>query len=117
MQSKATPFYQFRDLLQDAGVGSGTWDRWSYLAATYYHYVIAIFTVGILLLTLPRLAGGLVTLLFAGVYVAYVALRKVFTRSARFQRWFYQSDIQMLRAQTGIVGITLLMIATPRSEQ
>ncbi len=114
MQSKASPFYQFRDLLQEAGVGSGTWSRWSYLAATYYHYIIAIFTAGILFLVLIRHDWPL-TLAATGLYVLYVILRKTLIRG-EIERRFYQADYQYIRAQLGLLAITVLIILTPGGE-
>ncbi|HLF27421.1 MAG TPA: GAF domain-containing protein [Anaerolineae bacterium] len=111
------PLQGFREFAEDAGLGSMIWGRYSYLAAVGYHYIIGAFTACLLLVLLSRYASGSMALITTGLYLAYVALRKLLTRNPQAGRWFYGSRIQFLRAQIGLVGITALMILSPGSER
>ncbi len=111
MQVRSTTFKGFDDLIEEAGIGSWTWNRYSYLAATYYHAIVAVFTAAILLLGFGRLVPPVWVLPALGVYGLYYAVRKGLNRRA--ERKFYRPQVQLIRAQVAIVFITVALCLVP----
>lgn len=103
------------DTVAQAGLGSMIWrHRTFYLAANYYHLIVAIFTGLIVYISLwssqyPRLA-----LILAGLYVCYFIARQWMTPS--MERVYYQPALQLLRAQAEIAALVLIVIIAPGVE-
>lgn len=105
----------FDDLLEQAGLGSLVWSFWSYLAARYYHYIIAAFTSLILLFGLALHTPDLFALVAVAGYGGYFLFRKLMP--ARWERAFYRPNIQFARAQAALVFITLLLLAVADADR
>ena len=107
---------QFREFVDDAGLGSMIWGRTSYRLARGYHYIIAAFTTIIMALTLLPHAAPAVVVAWIGLYLLYVALRKIVIRRPILEYWFYRPHRQFGRALLGVFGITVVMMTVPGSE-
>ncbi len=106
----------FRDFVDDAGLGSMIWGRASYWIATYYHYIVAAFTVVILGLTLLGRTPLELLVTWIVLYLGYVVLRKIIFRQPRWEQQFYRPTPQFLRAQIGLVALTIIMIGAPGTQ-
>ncbi len=102
------PQSPFRDLVDGAGIGTWIWSQTSYYAATYYHLVVALFTAFILAVILIPLVGLQFAAFCLLVYGVYFFVRK--RLPFNLEKKFYTPSIQFMRAQTGFVFITLLLL-------
>lgn len=114
MAAEAKPLQGFDDLLEEAGLGSLVWSTSSYFAGRYYHFIIAAFTLGILLLALPHHTSELFALAAACVYLGYFIFRKLMP--SRWERVFYRPAVQFIRAQVILAFISVLLFVVPDAD-
>ncbi len=115
MSASASSLPKFEDLIHEAGLRSLVWNRASYLAGKYYHWIVAIFTTLILLTALIDRIGLLLTFGCIALYWAYFGVRKSMTPN--IERQFYRRNIQFARAQIALVFIGALILVVPEAEQ
>jgi len=94
-------------LIFEAGFGTAKLSQLGYIAARYYHWIIAGFTVAVILITALPIASPQVVALWLGAYLVYFAARQLMTETAR--KLFYRPAVQFLRAQLGILATALLI--------
>ncbi len=115
MRIAVKPSFGFRDFAEEAGIGSLTWSRSSYLAAKYYRLIVALFTSVLLLLVLYfQLDARSLALVYLGLYWLYFLVRHLLSPQA--ERRFYRPNMQFLRAELGLIAITLIILSAPGAE-
>lgn len=115
MRADQKPQSGFSDLVEEAGIGSLTWSRSSYIAATYYHHFVALFSAGILCFGLLEVTPWPVAVFCTILYGMYFGLRK--RLSPQQEREFYRPFNQFIRAQASFVVVTLLIGLVPDAAQ
>lgn len=100
-------------LILSAGFGAAKMSSLGYTIAKYYHWILAAFTVAVILLEmLPLVQAGTVAL-WIGLYLIYFAARQLMGERAR--TLFYQPEVQLLRAQLGVLVVSFLIYSLGRA--
>lgn len=100
----------------EAGFGTRVWSHAGYLAAKYYHHVIATFVTLVLLVSFSERYDWRVALIPIVVYLLYFVARHSIPE--QLENRFYKRVPQLLRAEIGMVAMLLvLMVLRPKVDQ
>lgn len=89
-----------------AGFGTRIWSPTGYLAARYFHPVMALLMVLILCFSLAPHFPPALAVIPVGAYLIYLAARHLLM--SRHEEGFYHPRLQFVRAQVSLLGIFLL---------
>lgn len=95
------------EMIFQAGIGTAQLSRAGLVVARLYHWIIAGFTIAIILLAAVSHAALPILIVWLALYLIYFAARKVLT--PRGQRLFYHPTVQFIRGQIGIVAVVILI--------
>lgn len=103
------------EMIFQAGIGTAQLSRLGLLVARFYHWIIAAFTITIVMLAaLPSMTAPSVALWLA-LYLTYFAARKLMNETWR--QVFYRPEVQFVRAQIGVIAVALLIYFSGPSAQ
>jgi signal transduction histidine kinase len=95
-------------LIFGAGFGTARLSWLGYTAAKYYHWIVAGFTVAVILMAALPISSPEVLAVWLGAYLIYFAARQLMNRRAR--TLFYKPLVQFFRVQLAIIATCLLIL-------